>query len=166
MLIPLFLGLMAIFMPSVDPPSCECPEPPSKENLTERQYDSLLIRQAFQGADLVFLAEVTGFEEKSGSLFRASTEDDLWDIPAEKRFGIYPRLKLKKAYKGHKDLKKRSTLSIVQRWRMCDMYFNKAETYVFFGQLDRDGNIQTNICSPNRVIRFEQQLKVVEAWME
>lgn len=167
MLIPLFIGLWAFIWPSATPPiTCECPQLPSRENLTEHQYDSILIRQAYDRADLVFYAEVIGFENKTGSTNQASLHDDSLVIPGEKRFGIHPALKLKKAYKGSKKFYKKNGLNISQRWRLCDMYFNKYETYIFFGQLDKDGTIRTNICTPNRIIRSDKQLRVVESWLE
>ena len=167
MVIPLFMGLMALFRPLDSPDiSCDCPDLPSKENLTEKQYDSILIRQAFDRADVVFFAEVTGFEERSGSMFQASLEDESWDVPKEKRFGISPTLTLKKAYKGSKKFYKNVDLRISQRWRVCDMYFNKDAHYVFFGQIDKDGQVRTNICYPNRMIRIDDQLKQVETWIK
>ena len=166
MLIPLLTGLVAVLLPSPSPISCECPELPSRENLTERQYDSVLIRQAFSRSDVVFFAQVTGFENKAGSMYQASLVEDSWDVPKEKRHGIRPTLELKKAYKGSKKFYKQSDIRLVQRWRLCDMYFNKFETYVFFGTLDKQGAIRTNICNPNRIIRSERQLQVVESWFE
>lgn len=166
MLIPLLMGLVAAFQPSPTPLSCECPEIPSRENLTEQQYDSLLIRRAFERAEVVFYAEVTGFENNTGSMFQASLDDvDSWLVQGEKRFGIHPRLKLKKTYKGARKFFKKNDLNIQQRWRLCDMYFNKYETYVFFGTLDKEGNIRTNICAPNRLIRHDRQLREIESWM-
>ena len=166
MLIPLLMGLVASLLPSPTPISCECPELPSRENLTERQYDSVLIRQAFDHSDVVFFAEVIGFENDTGSMYQASLDNDSWDLPVEKEYGIHPALQLKKAYKGSKKFYRQDDLNISQRWRICDMYFNKDENYLFFGTLDKAGNVRTSICAPNRLIRFEEQLTQLESWME
>lgn len=166
MLIPLLMGLVAPLLPSPDPISCECPELPSRNQLTEREYDSVLIRQAYRNADVVFYAEVIGFENSTGSLFQASLSDDSWDLPPEKRFGIHPTLRLIKPYKGSKRFYKKEAINISQRWRLCDMYFNKYESYIFFGTLDKDGNVRTSICAPNRLIRFNDQLARIESWLD
>lgn len=166
MLIPLFLGLLANIWPSATPISCDCPQLPSRENLTEHQYDSILIRQAYDRADLVFFAEVTGFAESGDPLFQASADIQPWEVPSEKRFGIKPIVALHKVYKGPKKFLKKKNLHISQRWRLCDMYFNNYESYIFFGQLDKNGAIRTNICTPNRMIRSNRQLLVVESWLE
>ena len=166
MLIPLLMGLVASFLPSPAPVSCECPDLPNRKHLSERQYDSLLIRQAYRNSEVVFFAKVIGFENSTGSLYQASLADDSWDIPDEKRFGIHPNLELKKTYKGSRKFYKKNAIKISQRWRICDMYFNKGESYMFFGTLDKDGNVRTSICAPNRLIRFEDQLAELEAWLE
>ena len=165
MLIQFIIGLMAIYMPSATPVSCECPETPLKENLTEAEWDQLVIRQAYERADLVFFAEVTGFYDTSSHMDEASSEDS-WNIANEKRFGIAPQLRLLKAYKGSKKSYRKSDMRISQRWRLCDMYFNMNETYVFFATIGKDGKLSTSICSPNRLIRFKKQLAEVEAWLE
>jgi hypothetical protein len=166
MLIQFLIGLMALSMPSATPVSCECPVTPDKENLTEVEWDQLVIRQAYERADLVFFAEVTGFGNASEHMDEASTDDGAWRVEEEKRFGTTPQLRLIKTYKGSKKSYRKSDLQISQRWRLCDMYFNRAETYVFFVKVDKDGKLRTSICVPNRLIRFDEQLAEVEAWME
>jgi len=151
-------------MPSATPVSCECPLTPAKEDLSESEYDRLIIQQAYDRADLVFFAEVTGFDDTSSHMDEASNEDS-WNISKEKRFGTAPQLRLIKAYKGSKKNYRKSDLQISQRWRLCDMYFNKNETYVFFAKPGKDGKLLTSICAPNRLIRFKEQLAEVEQWL-
>ncbi len=165
MLIQFIIGLMALAMPSATPVSCECPQTPVKEDLSESEWDRLVIQQAYDRADLVFFAEVTGFSESSTHMDEA-TMGSSWNVSEEKRFGTTPQLRLIKSYKGPKKLFRKSELQITQRWRLCDMYFNRAETYVFFAKLGKDGKLNTSICDPNRLIRFKEQLVEVESWLE
>ena len=164
MLIQFLIGLMALYMPSSTPVSCECPETPVKENLSETEWDRLVIRQAYQQADLVFFAEVTGFGDTDYP--DEAGISDSWNIPKEKRFGTSPQLRLIKTYKGSKKVFRNQDLTLSQRWRLCDMYFNKSETYIFFARQGKDGQLSTSICAPNRLIRFKEQLSDVEAWLE
>ena len=166
MLIQFIIGLMALAMPSATPVSCECPLTPAKEDLSESEYDRLVIQQAYDRADLVFFAEVTGFGDHSGHLDEASTGESSWEIKEEKRFGTAPNLRLIKSYKGARKYFRNDQMQITQRWRLCDMYFNKSETYVFFAKIGKDGKLNTSICDPNRLIRFEEHLAEVEAWLE
>jgi len=165
MLIQFIIGLMALAMPSATPVSCECPLTPIKEDLSESEWDRLVIQQAYDRADLVFFAEVTGFGDPYADMDEASMESS-WNAAEEKRFGTAPQLRLIKSYKGPKKLYRKSDLKITQRWRLCDMYFNRAETYVFFAKVGKDGKLNTSICAPNRLIRFKEQLAEVEAWLE
>ncbi len=165
MLIQFIIGLMALAMPSATPVSCECPLTPVKGDLSESEWDRLVIQQAYDRAELVFFAEVTGFGDSSQSMDEANLETS-WNATEEKRFGTTPQLRLIKSYKGPKKHFRKSDLQITQRWRLCDMYFNRAETYVFFAKLGKDGKLRTSICDPNRLIRFEEQLAEVEGWME
>ncbi|MBX2962111.1 MAG: hypothetical protein KF687_06330 [Cyclobacteriaceae bacterium] len=119
----------------------------------------LTLEQQFKKADIVFYAKVQSLNDKNVKGFRETMHFTLDSLYTDKG-GYHPTLRVKEVYKGK--LEKDIELNIKSNWGLCDVFFKTGTYYIVFGYFDKDGLIQTSICTPTTMVTDKQLIRQIK----
>jgi hypothetical protein len=119
----------------------------------------LTLEQQFKKADIVFYAKVQSINDRQVDGFRDTMHFTMDSLYTDKG-GYHPTLKVKEVYKGK--LEQDIELNIKSNWGLCDVYFKTDTDYIVFGYYDKDGLIQTSVCTPTTIVTDKSLIRQIK----
>jgi hypothetical protein len=120
---------------------------------------AMTLEQNFNKADIVFYAKVTSINDRQVEGFRDTMPFTMDSLYTDKG-GYHPTLKIKKVYKGK--INPRVKVNIKSNWGLCDVFFKSDTDYIVFGYFDKDGRIQTSVCTATTDVTDKELLRLIE----
>jgi hypothetical protein len=105
------------------------------------------------------MQKVKSINDRKVEGFRDTMHFIMDSLYAEKG-GYHPTMEVKKIFKGK--MTSDSKIDIKSNWGLCDVFFEKDSEYVVFGYFDKDGQIQTSVCTPTTLLTDKKFLRRVE----
>ncbi|MDT0685864.1 hypothetical protein [Autumnicola psychrophila] len=121
------------------------------------------IEEMVEDADIIFYGTVLGVDDRDDPVYAEQVKYYTFGDDYANKGGYEPIFKIIENFKGGiKDQLVDGKYSYQTEWTNCDRLYKISYSYIFFGNIDDNGKIRTNICMMGGIVNDVTTLEEIK----